>query len=344
MNPPTAAHDPASHDTGPENAGERLDVTVVICAYTLDRWDLLERSVASVLAQKRPPCELLVCIDHNAELAERARASFSDPDAALPVRVLENRYGGRLGSARTTALEAASGELIAFLDDDAAAEPDWLERLVAPLGDPSVVAVGGAPHPDYGAPRPSWFPLQYDWVFGCIYQGLPTSAAPVRHLIGAAMAARRADLLAIGGFHSDNHDDMDMCHRLVAHTPGGSVLFEPAAVVNHHVPANRLTWSYFWRRCFLVNRGKAEAFHEMGEAGNLVAEREFARRLLTKGIMDELRQLTSGDLGAAGRLGALMAGLALAGAGYTVGTAEIRLRERRGATPLQSPGSQSPSS
>ena len=100
---------------------------------------------------------------------------------------------GRLGSARNTGVEQASSEIVAFLDDDAAADPDWLKFMVAPYDQPEVVAVGGAPLPVFETPRPAWFPPQLDWVFGCYYDGLPTELAP------AASADRCVHVGALAG-------------------------------------------------------------------------------------------------------------------------------------------------
>lgn len=306
-------------------------MSVVICAYTLDRWELLTRAVDSVLGQSVVPRELFLSIDHNHELYRRCLDRWGKCRGAgsIPITVLENKYAGHLGSARTTAAELASGELVAFLDDDASAEADWLEQMLVPFGDPDVIAVGGCPMPVFSRPRPRWFPPEYDWVFGCAYEGLPTATAPVLHVIGAAMAVRRADLDAVGYFHSDNHDDMDMCHRLLHHSPGSKILFEPRAVVRHYVHPDRLTWRYFWRRCFSVNRGKVKAFRDMGEARNLRAERSFAKRSLTQGLARGGRDLLAGDPAGLFRSLVICIGLALAGSGYLVGSIEWSLAAGR---------------
>ena len=107
-------------------------------------------------------------------------------------------------------------------------------------------------------------------MFGCAYRGLPARRAPLAHLIGANMSARRSVLQEIGGFHSDSHDDMDMCHRVAF--ARYQVVYEPLAVVHHFVPTTRTTWRYFWRRCYFVNKGKVEAFANMRDAANLGAE------------------------------------------------------------------------
>ena len=303
-------------------------MSVVICAYTEDRWLLLTTSVASVETQTVPPMEIIICIDHNEKLLRRAEDHFAigRPVGQIPVTVVENKYDGHLGSARNTATEFASGQIIAFLDDDAYAAADWLERLVAPYEDDRVGAVGGAPLPVFEGSRPGWFPYEFDWVFGCAYRGLPARRAPLAHLIGANMSARRSVLQEIGGFHSDSHDDMDMCHRIAF--ARYQVVYEPLAVVRHFVPTTRTTWRYFWRRCYFVNKGKVEAFANMQEAANLGAELAFVARTLTTGVAAELRRTIRGDLDGPARIGGIVAGIGLAGLGHLSGKLRLRLKAR----------------
>jgi glucosyl-dolichyl phosphate glucuronosyltransferase len=303
-------------------------VSVIICAYTEDRWPLLGDCVASVEAQTSPPIEIILCIDHNDELLRRSEQHFvwGRPVGAIPLTVVANKYDGHLGSARNTAAEIASGELLAFLDDDAAAAADWLEHLVDPYNHPGVAAVGGAPLPVFEEQRPRWFPREFDWVFGCAYSGLPSTRAQLAHLIGANMSVRRSALQEIGGFHSDNHDDMDMCLRLAF--AQYDVLYEPLAAVSHFVPATRTTWHYFWRRCYFVNLGKVEAFANMQGAADLGAERAFVRRIITTGIPDGMRQSFRGDLYGLLRVSAMMSGVVLAGLGHLAGKARVRWLRR----------------
>jgi len=300
----------------------------VICAYDEARWTELRESVGSVDAQTSPPMEIIVCIDHNEELLRKCEASFGNRRSAeaMPLIVLANKYNGHLGAARNTAAEVASGAVLAFLDDDAVAAPDWLERLTAPYDDERVGAVGGAPLPVFQASRPRWFPHEFDWILGCAYRGLPLTRAPLAHLIGANMSARRSVLVDVGGFHTDHQDDMDMSHR-IAHAQH-KVLYEPLAVVHHFVPTSRTTWRYFWRKCYFANRGKVEVFANMREAANLGAELAFVRRTLTTGVSVEIRYLIRGDLYGLARVGAMIAGIVLAGLGHLAGRLSL-CRPRR---------------
>lgn len=318
----------AEGSRGEEAPRSTADVTVITAAYSLDRWPMTCAAIESVLAQTVLPREIILPIDHNRELYERLTAHWRARERREPepkIRVMESRYAGHLAASARTAAEFATGEFLAFLDDDAVAEPDWLENLLAAFNDRAVIAVGGAPLPVYSKPRPRWFPHEFDWVFGCAYAGLPTSAAPILHLIGTTMAVRRSDYLRIGGVYSDGHEDMEMSHRLLEGSPGSVLMYEPRAVVRHHVHPDRLTWTYFWRRCFFVNRSKVGAVHAMGIAGNLRAEQQFARRALTRGVWTEIGQAIRGDLGGVLRAICICAGVGLAGAGYAVGTAQWRV-------------------
>ena len=307
-------------------------VSVIICAYTQDRWSQLTKSVASIDDQIAPPIEIVVCIDHNEALLLKSKEHFAGrPAEAVPLTVVANKYNGRLGSARNTAVEVARGELLAFLDDDAAAAPDWLERLIAPYADKTVGAVGGAPVPVFETRRPRWFPYEFDWVFGCAYRGLPPTRAPLAHLIGANMSVRRSALQEIGGFHSDDHDDMDMCHRIAF--ARYTVLYEPLAVVRHFVPADRTTWHYFWRRCYFVNRGKVAAFANMRDAAHLGAEVGFVVKIATKCVPAEIRNVIRGDPAGLVRAGAMMAGITLAGAGHMSGKLRLYLSPQKNTGP-----------
>jgi glucosyl-dolichyl phosphate glucuronosyltransferase len=302
-------------------ATQPISVSVVICAYTEKRWDMLKSAVDSVLAQSYPVTELILSIDHNQELAKQCRKVWGDQSGAphIPILILENKYEGRLGSARNTGVEQASGDIVAFLDDDAAADPDWLAFLMTPYQRADVVAVGGAPLPVFETRRPGWFPPQLDWVFGCYYDGLPSELSSVDRLIGASMSARREALEAIGGFHSDNHDDMDMCHRLAHERSHQVILMEPKAVVYHNVGAERVTWNYLWRRCFFVNKGKVKAFRDMGAAASMDADVKFVVGAVGRSTMQCVRDLRRGDVNGISRLAVLLAASLLAASGNVAG-------------------------
>src|SRR5260370_14724982 len=96
------------------------DISVIICAYTEDRWGDLVASVESVRRQTLPPGEVIVVVDHNPRLLRRAQEHLQG------VVVVENTDVRGLRGARNSGIAAARGEIMAFLDDDAVAVPEWL--------------------------------------------------------------------------------------------------------------------------------------------------------------------------------------------------------------------------
>ncbi|SHT77893.1 putative glycosyltransferase [Mycobacteroides abscessus subsp. abscessus] len=303
---------------------------VIICTHSLQRWGLLSRAVESVLAQPVLPQQLIIAVDHNDELVERCRREWGADNQYSPVRIIAvpNQFAGRKGSTINTALLHTQSEVIVFLDDDAEASPDWLERILAVYATrPNVVAVGCAPLPNYEGPRPPWFPPEFDWVLGCHYQSLPNELAPTNRLIGTCLSARRDAVLDIGGWHQDDHDDMDVSERLTHRFGPSNVLYEPEATVRHFVPAERLTWSYFWRRCYYTNQRKPTVLADMGGAANMRAEFRFVWNVL-KTIPSAIGSAVIGRPQRLIQTLTSIIGIVLAGSGYAIAKARFVLGRR----------------
>jgi GT2 family glycosyltransferase len=331
--------------TGPRPAGDdgvasspvsrdqtgTLAVSVVICAYTLDRWDDLQDAVASVLGQTQPPAEIVVVVDHNPPLLERAAARWAGAaTATTTLRLLPNRERPGLSGARNTGIAASQGSVIAFLDDDAVAAPDWLARLTAGFADRRVMGVGGAIEPLWLSGRPGWFPDEFAWTVGCSYRGLPRQASPVRNLIGCNMSFRREVFDAVGGFRSEvgrigaiplGCEETELCIRAGQRWPERILLYDPAALVRHRVPPRRAAWPYFRARCYAEGLSKATVARLVGAGDGLSNERTYALRTLPQGAARGLRDaLWRRDASGLGRAGAIVAGLAITAAGYLAGT------------------------
>jgi glucosyl-dolichyl phosphate glucuronosyltransferase len=181
-------------DGRPAQVAVPRTISVVICAHTQKRWHETLAAVESVRTQSFPRKEIIVVVDHNPDL----RTSLA---AALPdITVIENREEQGLSVGRNTGVAIAQGDVVAFLDDDAVADADWLKFFADSYADPAVIGVGGLTLPNWKARRPSWFPREFDWIVGCRYRGMPESRAPVRNLLGGNASFRRAAFDLAGGF------------------------------------------------------------------------------------------------------------------------------------------------
>jgi GT2 family glycosyltransferase len=310
--------------TAPEvmDGQDHLGVSVVICAYSDRRWQQTRDAVRSVLSQCPPPAEVLLVVDHNAKLAERARSELAD------VTVLENEGSQGLSDARNTGLRAASQPVTAFLDDDAEARPGWLASLIEPYRSPDVVGTGGAVLPKWPDAPPRWLPPEFYWVVGCSYRGLPVSVDPVRNPIGASMSLQTALALKVGGFDSvvgrvgtrpTGCEETELAIRLTAAKSASVILYVPGAVVDHHVGQERLKLRYFLRRCWHEGVSKSSVVQLAGASAGLESERRYVTAVLPAALLRNLRHGLTGDMGALMRFAMILVGLTSTAIGYLSG-------------------------
>lgn len=220
-------------------------VSVVICTYNGSA--TIREALEGTLTLHYPDYEVIVVSDGSTDdTAEIAREHEG-------VRVIETPNRG-LSSARNTGMQAADGEIVAYLDDDAVPDPDWLKHLTATFASGPFAAVGG----------PNVLPPGSGAVAQCVANapGGPThvlvSDLEAEHVPGCNMAIRKDALLEIGGFDPRFHvagDDVDVCWRLL--DSGQRIAFSPGAVVLHH--RRRSVRAYLRQQ---RGYGKAEALLE----------------------------------------------------------------------------------
>jgi glucosyl-dolichyl phosphate glucuronosyltransferase len=302
----------------------RPSVSVIVCAWNERRWDDIRAAIRSLEDQTAAPLETLVVIDHNTALAARVREEMAS------VTVLENSGTRGLAGARNTGVDHARGEVIAFLDDDAVAEPGWLERLQRAYADPSVLGVGGWVEAAWAGERPGWLPAEFDWVVGCSYRGLPASGTEIRNPIGANMSFRREAFERAGRFRTGigrvgsrpvGCEETEFSIRALQRTPGARVTLDRGAVVRHRVTPERASFRYFASRCWSEGISKALVARHVGSQDGLASERAYVRGDLPRAVATGLRTaVTERDADGLARAGAVISGVTLAAAGYAVGT------------------------
>jgi GT2 family glycosyltransferase len=304
-------------------------ISVIICVYTEMRWNEIVAAVRSVQQQSQPPHEIILVVDHNPALLERVQSQIPG------VITVANCEPQGLSGARNSGIAAASGALITFLDDDAIAEPDWLERLYRCCEDPQVLGAGGSVEPLWSEKRPPWFPEEFYWVVGCSYQRQLEKPVKVRNPFGGCACYRRELFTAVGGFRHDmgrvgtlpmGCEETELCIRAQQHWPQRFFLYEPNAKIHHCVPAKRATWRYFSSRCYAEGLSKAAVARYVGAKDGLSTERDYVLHALLRGLVRAMRQgIIHLDGSGFAKAGALVAGLMMTTMGYLVGTVSLRL-------------------
>lgn len=311
-----------------ENA---LQTSVIICAYTLERWENLKAAIASVKHQETPAGEIILVIDHNPALLEMARAQFTG------LTVVESRGRRGLSGTRNTGVETASKDVVVFMDEDAVAEPDWLTRLLRGYQDERVIGVGGMVEANWLEKQPAWFPDEFNWVVGCSYKGGPETLIQERNMLGCNMSFRRTLYQSSGGFRDSlgrvgskpttSCDDTEFCIRLIRTFPQSQIWHVPEARVRHSVPASRASWQYFRIRCYAEGLAKAQVINFAGAGLGLAAERKYTTRTLPHGIIQGIGDvILKGDMSGLLRALAIVSGLVITAAGFIAGLVSARFQ------------------
>ncbi|HEX4998712.1 MAG TPA: glycosyltransferase [Terriglobia bacterium] len=219
-------------------------VSIVLCSYNGQRH--IEESLAAIGRLDYPDFEVIV-VDDGSTDQTAAIASRHD------VRLIRTENRG-LSAARNTGLHAATGEIVAYIDDDAYPDREWLKRLAMVFLRTDYAGVGGPNIP----PEGDCFVAQCVALApgGPIHVLLTDTEA--EHIPGCNMAFRRAELLEIGGFDPRFRtagDDVDVCWRI--QQQGWKLGFTAAATVFHHRRGSVRT---YWKQ--QVGYGRAEAMLE----------------------------------------------------------------------------------
>lgn len=310
-----------------EAAPTPADATVVVCAYTLDRWDDLVSGVRGSVDQGVG--RVVVVIDHNDDLLTRAREALAGrSEGGTLVEVVPNLRVQGASGARNTAIDMVEGGVVVFLDDDATPQPGWIEALLEPYADPAVAAVGGAADPRWPVARPPQLVGELNWIVGCTYTGQPETRTDVRNLWGCNMSVRASVLDEVGGFDEQvgrigliplGGEETELCIRIHQRVAGARVVYEPRARVDHRVTPARTTWAYLRSRSMAEGLSKAAMAAQVGADDATSVERDYVRRVLTAAVRREVAAGLRGDRngwrGAAG----VVTALAVTGAGYVRG-------------------------
>ena len=299
-------------------------VSVIICCYTEERLQDIREAVASVQAQTRRPEEIILAVDNNRALYERLREEW-----AGEVAVVLNDTSRGLSATRNVGIAATQGDLIAFLDDDAVAEPEWLANLITLFEDPKVIAAGGQAILNWVKSRPMWFPEDLDWVVGGSFIGLPLyRRAVVQNPHGHNMCFRKEVFYQVGNFDSSvgrvgegaqAGEEAELCLRIKRQLPDRKIIYEPSSLIHHKVPAARGRWRYLINRSYQEGICKAR-IHRINQSYSvhpLSRETAYLNYLFLRAIPSRMGKFWQPE--ALAQAAAIVVCVAATGVGYLLG-------------------------
>jgi len=246
-----------------------IDASVVVC--TRNRATLLDVALSSLAGQSVDPARFEVLIVDNAstdatpQIVSRWRSA-----ARFECRhIVEDRLG--TAHARNRGIAEARGRVVAFLDDDARAESEWLGHLLRVLDEERVCGAGGRITLEWESPRPRWLTEPHLLALLAEFDlgDVPCRVERFPYLVGTNMAFLAELFARVGGFSAElerrsatviGMEDVEFCHRAVQ--AAGPLAYEPRAVVHHFVPDHRATLGFLLRRSYADGRSMAR-FHRM---------------------------------------------------------------------------------
>lgn len=252
------------------DASELPKISVVVCTYNGSA--TIKQCLEGLSRLNYPNYEVLVINDGSTDRTEEIVSQFD-------VRLITTENKG-LSSARNLGMNMAEGEIVAYIDDDAFPDPDWLYYLGRMFATTDFAAIGG---PNISPPSPGF-------IADCVDHtpGAPThilfSDTDAEHIPGCNMAFRKNCLAAVGGFDVQFRtagDDVDVCWKI--QESGWRIGYCAAALVWHH---RRGTVKGFWRQ--QKGYGKAEALLERKwpEKYNSYGHRTWGGRIYGNGHSD----------------------------------------------------------
>lgn len=247
-------------------------VSAVICTY--NRSDLLGGAIESLCHQTLAvdQYEILVVdnasTDQTAALVKEYQTTF---DQHCIRYIYESQPG--LGRARNRALQEAQGVYIAYIDDDARAAPDWLERALHLLQGPEQpFCVGGVIRPFYTSAKPEWFKDEYEsFTWGL----QPRRLNPGESFCGSNMTWVRQTLYEKGGFDEQvgvrgevlsGGEETAVFNRLWQGTDPPALIYDPDLVVYHWAPPDKMQVKYVLRRAWAVGQSRWEMSRDRSTA------------------------------------------------------------------------------
>ena len=271
-------------------------ISIIIPSYTIRRLSDILDLLNSIRSQTYPHIETIVVIERSIMLLKKVK-DYARKNGGSTLKIVFNDKPGAT-SARNSGVSQATGEYLAFIDDDAVLSPDWAAKLAKTYRDMSIVGVTGPILPLWEDGSKSWFPGEFDWVIGCSRWTKSDRITEIRSVLGTNTSFRKEALklaglysLALGARKSEQGEwgviaeETELSMRVKQKT-GGRIVYNPGLTVYHHVAPYKLRSGFIAQRSYQVGRTRRMIKSLGRRTGNdtdiLYTEHELLKRILTR--------------------------------------------------------------
>ncbi len=269
-----------------------MSISVVIATY--NRAALLAECLHHLSRQHFKPDDEVIVVDNGSTDDTPAVIADAQDLFEVPLRHLAEQTPGK-SNAIAAALAVATGDVLAFTDDDVDVDPAWVDTIRCVMSDPGIALAGGPVTPRWETEPPSWLRGSVDEYgrlaapLGLLSYGSESFPLGPRTVLGANLIVRAEVLRKLGGYSTHigklrgtllSGEDHELCMRV--QNAGFRAIYWPELTVTHWVPAARmrarysLSW-FYWSGITLatIEDGEPHARSIFG------VPRYFIRRALT---------------------------------------------------------------
>jgi glycosyltransferase involved in cell wall biosynthesis len=221
----------------------------------MDMYEHFVEAAESILSQSYDDVELVIVVDGTPSVFDCVVDEYGERDDVV-IHVNSENVG--LLQSRNTGAEIATGEIVAFIDDDAVADEQWVAKLVSAYEQHDVEAAGGRMTPIWMAEKPLSLPEEFYWLVGVTHRGFGDEGE-ARNTFGSNISFTRDVFLELGGFDTEiggrkgdrnlQGGETELCARLRSET-AGTLYYVPDAKVGHKVFEYRTQLGWLLRRAF----------------------------------------------------------------------------------------------
>ena len=299
-------------------------VSVIICTHRIERYNDFIEAVDSLISQSYDNIEIICIVDGNKDYYEIIKKKKGDQFKKHEIKLLLNSKNLGLLESRNRGVSLATGDIVAFIDDDAIADKDWIKELVK-MYKRGAIAAGGKLVPLWVAKRPRWIPEEFYWLIGATHLGFPEEVTVVRNTFGSNLSFKREVFLELGGFNTRmggikgrkmlQGGETELCERM-RKKYGKGVMYNPNAIVYHKIFKRRTEIGFLVRRAFWQGYSKALMKKLVG---GIDVETSFLRYLLIDRTLDRLKSIVKGSADDLSKLMVIWLLTFFVGVGYIYG-------------------------